>query len=112
MERWGTVSENEGFLKQPGIYIPCTLFVYQAMCRRKYKRKQIAWLLSTAALQRYIHTAPPEVKERAYQTLVRRMKFSPHSAKGIAIRKWVERRAASKELYKMSVSSSINELNW
>ena len=112
MESWGTVSENEGFLKQPGIHISGTLVVYQAMCRRKYKRKQIAWLLSAAALQRYIHTARPEVKERAYQTLVRRMKFSPHSAKGIAIRRWVERRAASKEKYKMSVSSSINELNW
>lgn len=52
------------------------------------------------------YSIPPEVKERAYETLVRHITEyactarSPHSVKGIAIVKWVERRSARREIYK------------
>ena len=75
-----------------------------------------------AVLQRNIHSAPPKVKERAYQTLVRPITeyacsvWSPHTKKGIAAVESVQRRAArfvfNDYQRSTSMSSLIDELNW
>ena len=77
-----------------GVYITCTLN-WSKQCEEVQKKANRVLVV----LQRNIHSVPPKVKERAYQTFVRPITeyayavWSPHTAKGIATIESVQRRA-------------------
>ena len=81
--------------KHLGVYITCTLN-WSKQCEEVQKKANRV----LAVLQRNIHSAPPKVEIRAYQTLERPITeyacavWCPHTAKGIAIVESVQRRAA------------------
>ena len=74
------------FHKHLGVYITCTLNWSKQFEEVQKKANRVL-----AVLQHNIHSAPPKVKERAYQTLVRPITeyacavWSPYTAKELQL---------------------------
>ena len=100
-----------------GVYITCALN-WSKQCE-EVQKKETACLLSYSAIF-YQHPPPPppttKVKERAYQTLVRPITeyayavWSPHTAKGIATIKSVQRRATRFVFNDYQRSTSVSSI--